>query len=62
MRRWEVIAIVGILALAFAAAAFGALRGYTHSPPNRFGPDWECSRNPYADVCVKKVPPAPPQS
>lgn len=59
MRRWEVIAIVGILVLVFAAAAGGAYRGWKYPSPNSFGPDWRCIDNPYATVCIKDAPPAP---
>ncbi len=57
MRRWEIIAIVGILAVVLAAAAGGAYRGYPNpTTSSSFGPDWYCPVMPYATVCIKRVP------
>jgi hypothetical protein len=60
MQRREVVWIAGILIVSLAALLAGIYRGGVRYPqPNAFGPGWDCSTQPYTDVCVKYVPAAP---
>jgi hypothetical protein len=44
------------LFVALSAAVIGAYRGYKQPSNNGLGQDWDCTPNPYADVCIKRVP------
>ena len=59
MSRRDITVLVVILTLLGAGVAYFAHQGwgYKYPPPNRFGTEWRCSDNPYADVCVKDVQP-----